>query len=94
MSSDPSNDDSPNKHLTEGATIKGALKELVEGNGWDEVILCLDDIFRRPGEVDESVNPDIEALPMPMSVDVSFPRRRTLAEGGQADFSKLYPRDN
>ncbi|WP_103030017.1 hypothetical protein [Salinibacter altiplanensis] len=86
--------DSSKKHLTDDATIHGALKELVEGNGWDEVILCLDDVFRRPSEVDESVNPDIEALPMPMSVDVSFPRRQALAEGGGADYSQLYPRDN
>jgi len=73
------------KHLKDDATIYGALKELVEGNGWDEVVLCLDNVMARPSNVDESVNPDIESLPLPMSVNVSFPRRRTLAEDGSEE---------
>lgn len=82
------------KHLKDDATIYGALKELVEENGWDEVVLCLDDVMSDPSEIDESVNRDIESLPYPMSVDVSFPRRCTLAEGDGGGDSKIYGREN
>lgn len=82
------------EHLKDDATIYGALKELVEGNGWDEVVLCLDDVMSDPSEIDESVNPDIESLPFAMSVDVSFPRRCTLAEGDGGDITKIYGHDN
>ncbi len=82
------------KHLTENATIRGALKELIEGNGWTEVIMTLDFLFRDPDHFDDEANPDVEDVTVPMSVDISFPRRRTLAEKGQADYSKVYPTDN
>ena len=81
-------------HLKDGATIMGALKELVEGNGWDEVVMCLDDVMSDPSNIDESVNPEIESLPLPMSVDVSFPRRRTLAEDGSDEPPQLAIHDN
>jgi hypothetical protein len=81
-------------HLTEDATIRGALKELVDGNGWQEVIGVLDVLLADPGNFDTRQNPDAENVDVPMQVNVSFPRRRTLSEEGQADFSKLYPTDN
>lgn len=65
-------------HLKEDATIKGALKELVESSSLEDVVLILDRLAK-----DQSP---------PLQVEMSFPRRRTLAEEGEPP--KLIPREN
>lgn len=81
------------KHLTDDATIRGALRELIEGNGWVGVITTLDFLLADPSRVDDEGKEHITPIPAPMSVDISFPRRRTLAEDGM-DPSDLYLNDN
>lgn len=66
------------KHLKEDATIRGALLELIEGNGLFEVITSLDYILQHHEHEDPH-----DDLPYPMQVNLSFPRRRTLSEEGE-----------
>jgi len=80
------------KHLTEDATIRGALKELIEGNGWIEVITVLDHLLMDPENIDDQVNTEVEDYTVPMGVSIEFPRRRTLAEEGGPP--QLIPREN
>jgi len=77
------------KHLTEDATIKGALLELINGNGLFEVITVLDHILQH----DEHEDPH-DDIPYPMQVDLSFPRQRTLAEDGGEGPPQLVIHDN
>lgn len=79
-------------HLKEDATIRGALKELIEENGWIEVITTLDLLFSRPDNFDHEASLEAESVQVPMGVNIVFPRRRTLAEEG--DYSKVYSNKN
>lgn len=78
-----------NKHLKEDATIRGALLELIEGNGLFEVVMTLDYILQRQDYEDPH-----DDVPYPMQVDVSFPRRRSLAEEGDLGPPQLAIHDN
>ena len=79
-------------HLKENATIRGALKELIEGSGWIEVICKLDLLLSEPDNINDNVNPEIVDYTVPMGVSIEFPRRRTLAEEGGPP--QLIPREN
>lgn len=80
------------EHLKDDATIHGALKELIEGNGWIEVICTLDLLLSDPDNIDDEVNTEIEDYTVPMGVSIEFPRRRTLSE--QDGPPNLIPREN
>jgi hypothetical protein len=77
------------KHLTEDATIRGALLELIEGNGLFEVVMTLDYILQHQEHEDPH-----DDIPYPMQVDLSFPRRRSLAEEGDLGPPQLVIHDN
>jgi len=79
-------------HLKENATIRGALKELIERSGWIEVICQLDLLLSEPDNINDNVNPEIVDYTVPMGVSIEFPRRRTLAEEGGPP--QLIPREN
>jgi hypothetical protein len=79
-------------HLKENATIRGALKELIEGNGWVEVVCTLDLLLSEPDSINDRVNPEVEDYTVPMGVSIEFPRRRTLSEEGEPP--QLIPREN
>lgn len=80
---------STNQHLTDDATIRGALLELIEGNGLFEVVTTLDFILR-----DNEYEDRHDDVPYPMQVDLSYPRRRTLAEDGHEGPPQLAIHDN
>lgn len=63
-------------HLTDDATIRGVLKELVEENGWEEVVLTLDMLLEEPSNIDDPEH----RPPVPLSVDASFPRRVNIGD--------------
>jgi len=85
---------SSNQHLTDDATIRGALTELIEGNGWIEVICTLDLLLSDPDNINDEANPKVEDYTAPMGVSIEFPRRRTLAEDGSDEPPTLAIHDN
>lgn len=64
------------KHLTQDATIYGALMELIEECGWTEVVGVLGDILSTPSAINDKQNQNVDSSPpAPMKVSAEYPVR-------------------